>query len=94
MLYSQKAMELELSRERQQTHALVDRLPGEQLVAIRSLLETIVSPVDRSLATALIDDEPVTAEDAEALREARTSLDRGEGISHEDILREFGLTPQ
>ena len=36
--------------------------------------------------------EEITAETAAALDSARNSLARGEGIPHDEILREFGLT--
>jgi len=66
-------------------------LPAEKLNAVRSLLEVMVEPLARSLALAPVEDEELTPETAEALDRARASLDRGEGISHEDVLREFGL---
>jgi len=52
----------------------------------------LLDPVSRSLAAAPVEQDPVSPEEAAALGEARAALDRGERISHEDILREFGLT--
>ncbi len=86
-----KTMELDLNHERQQAHALLDLLPAEKLNAVRSLLEVMVEPLARSLALAPVEDEEVTPETAAALDRARASLARGEGIPHEEILREFGL---
>jgi len=43
------------------------------------------------LALSLGEDEGITPETAAALDRARASLARGEGIAHEEILREFGL---
>ena len=54
----------------------------------------LLDPVSRSLAAAPVEQEPVPPEEAAALDEARAALDRGERISHEDILREFGLPPR
>jgi len=85
-------MELNLDRERRQAHALLDMLPAEKLNAVRSLLEVMVEPLARSLALASVEEEEITVETAAALERARASLARGEGISHEEILREFGLT--
>jgi hypothetical protein len=65
-------------------------LPAEKLNAVRSLLEVIVGPLARSLALAPAEGEEITPEAAAALDHARTSLARGEGIPHEEILREFG----
>jgi len=84
-------MESNLNQERQQAHALVDMLPPAKLKAVRSLLEVMVEPLTRSLALAPVEEEEITPEMADALDRARASLVRGEGIPHEEILREFGL---
>jgi hypothetical protein len=84
-------MESDLNQERQQAHALLDLLPPEKLNAVRSLLEVMVEPLARSLALAPVDEEEITPETAAALDRARASLARGEGIPHEEVLREFGL---
>jgi ethanolamine utilization microcompartment shell protein EutL len=84
-------MEANLDQERRQAHALLDLLPAEKLNAVRSLLEVMVEPLARSLAQAAAEEEELTPETAAALERARASLARGEGIPHDDILREFGL---
>jgi hypothetical protein len=84
-------MEPDLNHERQQAHALLDLLPAEKLNAVRSLLEVMVEPVGRSLALAPEEEDAITPETAAAIDRARASLARGEGIAHEEILREFGL---
>jgi hypothetical protein len=76
---------------RQQAHALLDMLPDEKVSAVRSLLEVMVEPLAASLASASVDDEELAPETVAALERARKSLARGEGIRHEEILREFGL---
>jgi len=85
-------MEPDHAQERQQAHALLDMLSAEKLSAVRDLLEVMVEPLSRSLALAPVEDEEITPETAAALDRARASLSRGEGIPHEDILREFGLS--
>ena len=59
----------------------------------------MVEPLARSLALASVEEEEITPATAAALDRARAALDRaraslarGEGIPHEDILREFGVT--
>jgi hypothetical protein len=84
-------MEPDLNQERQQAHALLDLLTAEKLNAVRSLLEVMLEPLSRSLALAPVEEEEITADTAAALDRARASLARGEGISHEEMLREFGL---
>jgi hypothetical protein len=83
-------MEPNLNEDRQQAHALLDLLPADKLNAVRSLLEVLVEPLERSLALAPVEEEALTPETAAALERARASLARGEGIPHEEILREFG----
>lgn len=84
-------MEPDLSQQRQQAHALLDLLSAEKLTVVRSLLEVMTEPLSRALAIASIEEEEITPETAAALDRARASLARGEGIAHEEILREFGL---
>ncbi|MGD9893859.1 MAG: hypothetical protein AB7U18_21460, partial [Dehalococcoidia bacterium] len=44
-----------------------------------------------TLATAPLDDEPETSEEAAAVAEAREAIARGDVYSMEEIKREFGL---
>jgi len=83
-------MELDLAQQRQQAHLLIDVLPEEKLFAVRNLLEVLVEPLSRSLAMAPVEEEELTPETVAALNRASDSLDRGEGVSHEEIIREFG----
>lgn len=70
---------------------LLDLLPAEKLNAVLGLLEVMVDPLARSLASASVEEEEITEEMAARLNRARASIARGEGIPHEEILREFGL---
>lgn len=83
-------MDLDLVKQRQQAHDLLDALPEEKLGAVRNLLQLLVEPLSRSLAIAPVEEEDLTPETAVALDRSRTSLARGEGISHQEILPEFG----
>jgi len=84
-------MESNITQERQQAHALLDMLPAEKLNAVRSLLEVMVEPLSRSVALTPLEEEEITPATAAALDRACASLARGDGIPHEEILREFGL---
>lgn len=84
-------MEPNLTQEREQAHALLDMLPAEKLNVVRHLLEAMVEPLSRALASAPEEEEEISPETAAALDRARASLARGEGIPHEEIRREFGL---
>ena len=81
--------------DRQQAHQLLERLTPTQFTAVAQLLEVLATGQESllySLSKATVEDEEITAETAAALDSARNSLARGEGIPHDEILREFGLT--
>ncbi len=83
-----------LIHERQQAHELLDLLPAEQLNAVRSLLKVMVHPMETlasSLARAPEETEELTPDTVASINNARASLARGEGIAHDEILREFGI---
>ena len=85
-------MAVEFNSDKQQLHELVDKLPPEQLsVALRYLNCLLDDPVTLSLLTAPPDDEPYTDGQRERDAEAEEAIARGEGIAHQEILREFGV---
>jgi hypothetical protein len=45
----------------------------------------------RAAMSAPLDDEPVTAGDVEAIARAQKDLKAGMAVSHDEILREFGI---
>jgi|HubBroStandDraft_4_1064222.scaffolds.fasta_scaffold3719600_1 hypothetical protein len=75
----------------QYVHELIDQLDAGQLAAVEQLLEVMTDPVARSLDGAQAETEPVSVEEAAALDEAHATIERGEGIRHEEILQEFGF---
>jgi hypothetical protein len=81
-----------MAPDKQHAHQLIDELDAGQLAAVVHLLEVMTDPVARSLANAPLDDEPVSEEEARQVAAARASFDRGEGIPHEQVLAEFGLS--
>ena len=85
-------MESDIAEQRKQAHAFLDRLPVDQLVAMCGLLESMLSPFDRKLALAPIDDEPLTPEDVAAIQSGIASLEKNGGVPMEDVLADFGLT--
>ncbi len=77
---------------REHLHQLVEQVPEGEVHAAERFLEYLCAePVLRALANAPLDDEPETEEERQAVEEARESLRRGEGISHEELRRELGL---
>ena len=84
-------MPTDTTQKREVAHALLDMLPDEKLAAVRTLLEVMVEPLSRALASAPVEDDEVNPETAASIERARASLARGKGIPHDEILREFGL---
>lgn len=82
------------SNPKKQAHVLIDLLSAGQASAVVNLLELLVDPVTRALANAPIDDEPVSEEEARDIAEARAAYARGEVVSNEEVLAEFGLTAE
>ncbi len=73
-------------------HELIDRLPEDELLAAQRFLEFLASsPAYRAALGAPPDDEPITEADAIALSNVREELRAGKVVSHDEILREFGL---
>jgi hypothetical protein len=73
-------------------HELIDRLPEDELLAAQRFLEFLASsPAYRAALCAPPDDEPITEADAIALSSVREELRAGKVVSHDEILREFGL---
>ncbi len=80
--------------DKQHAHELIERLEDSQVVtAVRFLEFMIFDPVARSLATAPIDDEQLTAEEEQALKASKEWFRQNQGIPHEEILAEFGVKP-
>jgi len=83
-------MALNVDANKRELHDLVEKLPPDQLFAALHYLNSLCGdPVLLSLLNAPTDDEPYTDEQRAEDAEAAASITRGEGISHEEILREF-----
>ena len=80
--------------EKQQAHQLVDQLDAGQLQAIVHLLRVMTDPVARSIVNAPIEDEAISEEEVRAVDAAKEWLKDHEPIPHEEVLAEFGLTPE
>jgi hypothetical protein len=76
-------------------HELIERLAPRQINAVVGLLEAMLDPVSRAIAEAPIDDEPEGEQERQAVAESKTWFAQRshQGISHEEVLADFGLTP-
>jgi hypothetical protein len=73
-------------------HDLIERIPEEELPTAKRFLEYLaVSPAFRAALSAPRDDEPVTEADVIAIARTREEVSAGKVVSHDEILREFGL---
>lgn len=81
-------------REKQQLHELVDRLAPGQVSAVCRPLQAMLDPLSRAIASAPVDDEPLTAEETQALDQAREWLKHNPPIPHEQVLAELGITQE
>ena len=77
---------------RQKMHALVDRWPLTQLAPLEGLLQSILDPLSRKLASALPEDEVVSADEEQAVAEAKQSRLSNKPVAHQEVLADFGLT--
>lgn len=75
---------------KEHAHELIEQLAPSQLSALIGLLEVMLDPLARSIATAPVEEEEILPQTATELDAAHASIARGEGIPHEEIRRQFG----
>jgi hypothetical protein len=76
-------------------HALVDRLPDNELNEAARYLTGLATadPVLRALLLAPPEDEEMEPEELEAIKAGRQAYERGEYVADEDLARELGECP-
>lgn len=79
---------------KQHAHELIDRISVTQASAVVTLITSMLDPVERALANAPYDDEPLSAEEIKALDASREWLKHNKGIPHEQVLAELGITQE
>lgn len=86
-------MNTELTQQQKQhAHGMIERLAPEKLSAVVGLLEVMLDPFDRALATAETDDEPVTEEERRDIEASREWFRHNQGTPFERVVTELGLT--
>jgi hypothetical protein len=80
----------------QQAHELIERISTAQASAVVTLITTMLDPVDRAIANAPFEDEEISDEENRAVAASKAWLAEhpGEGIPHEELLAEFGISPE
>jgi len=81
---------------KQEAHELIERISTAQASAVVTLITTMLDPVDRAIANAPFEDEEISDEETRAVAASKAWLAEhpGEGIPHEEMLREFGINPE
>ena len=85
-------MNTDFAQQKQHAHGLIELLAPEKLSAIVGLLEVMLDPVDRALAAADIDDEPVTDKEMRYIEASREWFKHNKGIPFEQVVSELGFT--
>ena len=59
------------------------------------MLKSLLDPVARAIATAPVDDEPESEEERKAVAKSKAWFKQrgGQGIPQEEVLADFGLSP-
>lgn len=83
-----------VANPKQEAHELIERMTVAQASAFVGLFKVMLDPVEIALANAPIDDEPLSAEEIKALDASREWLKHNEGIPHEQVLAELGITQE
>lgn len=85
-------MDGDLENGKQELHLLIDQLPADQVAAALQYMRYLrIDPVVLSLLNAPSDDELYTEEQRARDAEAVESIASGDGVSHAEVLREFGV---
>jgi hypothetical protein len=81
---------------KQEAHELIERISTAQASAVVTLITSMLDPVDRAIANAPFEDEPISDEENRAVAASKAWLAEhpGEGIPHEELLAEFGIKPE
>ena len=81
---------------KQEAQELIERISTAQASAIVTLITSMLDPVDRAIANAPFEDEEISGEESLAVAASKAWLAEhpGEGIPHDEILREFGTNPE
>jgi hypothetical protein len=77
-----------------QAHDLIDRMSSGQVRAVVGLLQAMLDPAALALADAPLDDESIEDDENRRVAAAKAWLETNAPLAHEQVLAEFGLSPQ
>jgi hypothetical protein len=82
-----------MTAESRHAHALLDRVPPDQLTAAVRFLEfLLLDPVSRALAIAPVEDEEISEEEEQAVARSKEWFQHNDGIPFEQVVAESGFT--
>jgi hypothetical protein len=84
-----------MAADKQHAHELIEQLPPSQVPAAIGMLKSLLDPVSRAIANAPIDDEPESEDEHKAVAKSKAWFKQrgGQGIPHEEVLSDSGLSP-
>jgi hypothetical protein len=81
-----------VDQQKRTAHGMIERLDPAKLSAVVSLLEVLLDPLDKALAAAEFDDEPVTDEERRDIDACNEWFKHNPGIPFEKVVSDLGLT--
>ncbi len=82
-----------MKTDKQHAHALIDRVPADQMTAAVRFLEfLLLNREEGVLATAPVEDEEISEEEEQAVARSKEWFQHNEGIPFEQVVAELGFT--
>ena len=81
-----------MNADKEHAQQLLNQLGPDQIAALVHVMEVMLDPISRNLASMPLEDEEISEEEERAVAEAREWLKHNKPIPHEEVLAEFGLT--
>jgi hypothetical protein len=83
-----------MAADKQHAHELIDQLPPSQVPDVIGMLKSLLDPMSRAIANAPVDDEPESKDERKAVAKSKAWFKQrgGQGIPHEEVLADLGLS--
>jgi len=81
-----------MSADKEHARQLLNHLAPEQVAAIVHVMEVMLDPVSRGLASPPIEDEEISAEEEQAVERSKEWFKHNEGIPFEQVVADLGFT--
>ena len=81
-----------MNADKEHARQLLNQLAPEQVAAVVHVMEVMLDPLSRKLATAPIEDEEISGAEEQAVARSKEWFRHNEGIPFEQVAAELGLT--